>query len=86
MYGLPAAGAGTAKAKECTMVSLGRVDVCVPVSAQETCGTLMFAEYEATFAPFSRFSSRLSMFCKVVARDCKVVVKMLPGAEVGAEA
>ena len=46
----------------------------------------MFAEYEATFAAFSRFSSRLSMFCKVVARDCKVVVKMLPGAEVGAEA
>ena len=74
MYGLPAAGAGTAEAKECTMVSLGRVDVCVPISTKETCGTLMFAEYEATFAAFSRFSSQLSMFCKVLARDCKVVL------------
>ena len=85
MYGLPAAGAGTAEAKEYAMVSLGRVDVCVPVSAKETCGTLMFAEYEAALAAFSRFSSRLSMLCKVLARDCRVVVKIFAGAEVGAE-
>ena len=55
MYALPAAVAGTAEAKECAMVSLGRVDVCVPVRAKETCGTLMLAEYEAALAAFSRF-------------------------------
>ena len=81
MYGLPTAGAGTAEAKVCWMVSLGREDVCVASLAKETCGA-----HEAKFAVFSRVSSRVSMFCKVMARDFKVFVRMLPRAAVGAEA